>query len=223
MTNTGWVCIMILLHDETRSRKLEMEGDNISKIPEKALTISHEISHDIHHSCWFNLIRACSEQTGHFMMLVALSDQWPGPRGLTLHTQVTPERNLSSPGLPGQACRRQMINGGPKFRCEAPSQVDKDRVIACWLWTCPGIITEIRLHEGNIVHCAGQLCEYLQTFHGLAVPLSQNNNIAYCNQTLTSDPSRVFAQEPLDNGQWRSQSISPGPNHCMLPSQKSLS
>ena len=36
---------MVLLHDETRNRKLEMEGDNISKIPEKAVTISHENQH----------------------------------------------------------------------------------------------------------------------------------------------------------------------------------
>ena len=36
---------MVLLHDKTRNRKLEMEGDNISKIPEKVVTISLENQH----------------------------------------------------------------------------------------------------------------------------------------------------------------------------------
>ena len=98
------------------SRKLEMEGDNISKIPEKALTISHEI----HHCYWFNLIRACLNKQD--ILWCWWPQCWPvtRPQGAhTLHTTVTPERNLS-PGCLAQTSRLQMINGGPKFRSEAP-------------------------------------------------------------------------------------------------------
>ena len=110
---------------------------------------------------------------------------------------------------------------GLKFRSGRPSRPDKDRVIACWLWTCPGIITEIRLHEGNIVHCAGQPCEYLQAlsrWSGLAATLSQNNNIVI-SPTLTPDPSVCTGAPTL----WimaDSVSFSWAKTQCAYPSQR---
>ena len=117
------------------------------------------------------------------------ADQWPGPRGLThytLHTQVTPERNLS-PGCLAQTSRLQMINGGPKFRSEAPQSggqrqgyclltVDMSwhyyRDKASWREYCP--------------LCGSVMWIYVQAFHGPAVTLSQNNNIVIRLWPLTT-------------------------------------
>ena len=116
------------------------------------------------------------------------ADQWPGPRGLTHSTLKSHQREISALAAWPRPAAFKWSMGVQSSGLRRPSQVDKDRVIACWLWTCPGIITEIRLSWREYCPlCGSVMWIYVQAFHGLAVTLSQNNNIVIRLWPLTHE------------------------------------
>ena len=92
---------------KTLSRKLEMEGDNISKIPEKAATISHENQYPTDSI----LSRLVTKQTKPFYDVglgggsAVTSDVTTGGS----HSSLSSHQEKSQAGLPGPG--RHMING----------------------------------------------------------------------------------------------------------------
>ena len=102
---------------KTLSRKLEMEGDNISKIPEKAATISHENQYPTDSI----LSRLVTKQTKRLYDaggpdgMGGCGDQCPAPGAHTRHSHHT-RRNLR-PGCLAQAVTWSM---GSKVQVWAP-------------------------------------------------------------------------------------------------------